>query len=167
MKIVFLTRFDPKDINNWSGTLYHMYNKLKEKHIIEIVGTEIISQLASFSKYNFQSKSFLSIDRYFEKLNKLLSERINALNCDMVFFGDLYFVPLNIDIPIVILSDMTYEQVKIHLSKTEHDAAKHAACLKFEKLMLDNTDKIIFSTECIFRFKLPPLFRTILTPPFR
>jgi len=33
MNIVFPAMLDPKDINNWSGTLYHIYHKLKKKHI--------------------------------------------------------------------------------------------------------------------------------------
>jgi len=92
MKIVFLTRFDPKSINSWSGTLYHIYHKLKEKHNVEIIGTEILRQIETFSKNNFSIKSTKKnglVVRNFEKLNRLLSERINRLNCDLMFFGDI------------------------------------------------------------------------------
>jgi len=47
MNFIFLTRFDPKDLNSWSGTLYNIYHKLKEKHTIEIIGTELLNQLVS------------------------------------------------------------------------------------------------------------------------
>ncbi len=48
MNILFLTRFDPENINNWSGTLYYMYNKLGEKHNLKIIGPEIVEQLTFF-----------------------------------------------------------------------------------------------------------------------
>lgn len=55
MNVLFLSKYDPKNIYNWSGTLYHIYHKLKEKNTIEIIGTEIIEQLNlfSFSLYHF------------------------------------------------------------------------------------------------------------------
>ena len=77
MNIVFLTRMDPKNITHWSGTLYHIYNKLKEYHTVEIAGTELINQLSLFSEYNFPPDTFIPVDRYLNKVNKLLSERIN------------------------------------------------------------------------------------------
>jgi len=42
MNILFLTRFNPRDIHIWSGTFFHIYNKLQERHNVEILGTEIL-----------------------------------------------------------------------------------------------------------------------------
>jgi len=146
MNIVFLTRHNPNNINNWSGTFYHIYKKLKEGHIVEIVGTEIINQLESFSN-NFPSNTFIPVDRYIIKLNKLLSERINNLNFDLVFLGDLLFIPLDITIPFVRLSDMTFEQVTLHHSIPDERNIK--ACIRLEKLLYENSFKIIYSSEWI------------------
>ena len=40
MNVIFLTRFNLNDINCCSGTEYHVYHKLKEKHTIEILKNE-------------------------------------------------------------------------------------------------------------------------------
>lgn len=37
MKIIFLTKYDPENINIWSGTLHYIYNKLKEEHEVEVL----------------------------------------------------------------------------------------------------------------------------------
>lgn len=58
MNIVSLTRFNLNDINDWSGTSYHIYNKLKEKNNIEIIGPEILKQLSLFQNGNFQINLF-------------------------------------------------------------------------------------------------------------
>ena len=117
MKIVFLTRYDPKDINHWSGTLYHMYHQLKKEHHVEIIGTEILCQHKLFVNRNFNRHYFLVVDRHTKNIGQLLSERINILQFDLVFFGDLLFQPLNINIPFIHFSDITFEQVNIHLRK--------------------------------------------------
>ena len=53
MNIAFLTRCDPKDVNNWSGTFYHMYHKLKERHRVYIIGTELLKQASLYQRGNF------------------------------------------------------------------------------------------------------------------
>lgn len=147
MKIVFLTRHNPNDINDWSGTLYHIYQKLKEKHTIEVIGTEIIGQLGLFSKGNFSSGTFIHSDRYINRLGRLLSEQINRLNFDLIFFGDLLLIPSDINIPIVLFSDMTYEQIKIYYIKP--DERNIESGIHLEKLMLANSFKIIYPSEWI------------------
>ena len=147
MNIVFLARFDPADINCWSGTSYYIYQKLKEKHHVEIVGPEILNQLASFKGVNFPANTFSPDDRYVKHLGRLLSERINALGCDLIFMGDLVFIPLGANVPLVLLSDMTYEQVKIHYRKS--DERNIEPCINLEKLLLNNSFRIIYSSEWI------------------
>ena len=119
MNIVFLTRHDPTNINSWSGTLYHIYHKLKENHTIEVIGTEILKQLVSFRKGNFPEDISIQNDQCFKNLGRLLSERINALEYDLVFWGDLIFIPSDINIPFFLLSDMTFEQTNIHYDKPD------------------------------------------------
>ena len=64
MNILFLTRHDTKNINLWSGTCFHMYKKLKEKHHVLVIGTEILNQVYHFSKGNFSKDYFLPVDSY-------------------------------------------------------------------------------------------------------
>jgi|SRR5690554_700935 len=132
MNIIFLTRFEPSDINNWSGTLYFIYNKLKEKNNVKVVGPEIIKQIELFSAGNFSIETFIPTDRYVKNIGVLLSERIKSFNFDLIFFGDLLFIPEHINIPYILLSDMTYEQVKIHLELPTYLGQKvkrHFSCV--------------------------------------
>ena len=71
MNIIFLSRFDPRNIHLWSGTAYHIYHKLLEKHRVAIVGPELIGQLSIFSSGNFPSDFFLYSDRYVKSLGRL------------------------------------------------------------------------------------------------
>jgi glycosyltransferase involved in cell wall biosynthesis len=147
MNILFLTRFDPKDIHKWSGTLYYAYSKLKEKHQVEVLGTEILEEVDSFFKGNFSTNTFIPIDRYIENLGRLLSERINRLDCNLIFGGDLFFHPLDVSIPFVLFSDLTYELAKVHYSKS--DERNIAPSINLEKLSLDRAFKIIYCSEWI------------------
>jgi glycosyltransferase involved in cell wall biosynthesis len=147
MNIIFLTRLNPKDINSWSGTLYHIYNKLKERHNVKIIGPELLSQLAHFAKGNFPPNTFIPVDRYVKTFGKLLSERINSLDFDLIFFGDLLFLPFEANIPFILFSDVTYEQVKIHYRKS--DDRNVEPCINLEKQLLDNSFRIIYCSEWI------------------
>jgi len=145
MNIVFLTRYYPEDINNWSGILYYVYHKLKERHRVEIIGPEILKQLSQFRAGNVSSNTFSHPYWYVNSLGRLLSERINACECDLLFFGDLLFIPTDINIPFVLLSDMTYEQVRIYYVKHEESETKHYISL--EASVLGTACKIIHSSE--------------------
>jgi len=147
MKILFLSRFNPGNIDVWSGTLFHIYYKLKEKHHVVEMGAEIIGYLKLFTMGNFHNDYFLSTDRYVERLGKLLSERINALKCDLIFFGDLIMLPLDVNIPYIHLTDLTYEQVNIHIKKSDNRDVD--TCIRLEKLLYESSFKIIYASEWI------------------
>ena len=146
MRIVLLTRYDPKDINHWSGTLYYMYQQLKKKHHIEIVGPELLEQLNLFSNVSFLKSHVLSDDRYVKTLSRLLLERISILQCDLIFFGDLFFQPLDANIPYIYLSDLIYEKVKVHIKPDLRDIDPG---IRLEKQLLDASFKIIYCSEWI------------------
>jgi glycosyltransferase involved in cell wall biosynthesis len=146
MNILFLTRHDAADINIWSGTTFHVYQKLKEKHHVKVMGTELLGQLSIFNR-NFPESFFIPADRYIKNLGRLLSERINALNYDLLFFGDLLFHPWYIDIPFVNFTDMTFEQVNIHLKKG--DERNVEPCIYLEKLIMNHSIRIIYCSEWI------------------
>lgn len=148
MNIIFLVRFDPTDMNSWSGTACYMYNKLKENHTIEIIGMGLLAQLEFSIKGNFLVNDSIITDKYIRSMNSLLSERINTLGFDLIFFGDLLFMPfLNVDIPVVYLSDMTYDQLRPHY--IQPNEKQYESCIRYEKLMLDNSFRIIYTSEWI------------------
>jgi len=142
MNILFLTRLDPKDIHSWSGTLYHMYHELRTKHHVEIMGTEILRQIEVFAWNNLISDKFIPGDRYTESVGRILSECINAVNCDVVFFGDLLFCPhLDVNKPVVSLSDMTYEQMRLYYRKPDEQHDKYF--INKERLVLNSASNVI------------------------
>jgi len=147
MDIIFLTRFDPNDIKNWSGIPCNIYHQLKKRHSIKIIGLDLLEQLTTFTKINFSANTFVAVDRYVKHFGRLLSERINALKCDLVFFGDLFFIPSDIKIPFVLFSDMTYEQAKIYYAKP--DERNIEPCINLERLLLNNAFRIIYSSEWV------------------
>ena len=148
MNIALLTRMNPNDINVWSGTIYHIYQTLKEKHNVEIIGTEILQQIDFFSKMNHTVITFPEI-KYYEKLSKLLSERINRFDFDLIFLGDVLMNPLTFNIPFVALSDINFEQRKEFFKPPCKELTE--TCLRLEKLFLDKTFRIIYTSEWIKR----------------
>ena len=148
MNIIFLTRGDPTDKKVWSGTLYHIYHKLREKHNVMIIGTEVLRQIGFFTKDNFSVIDLSTSKRYIKDINRLLNERICAKGFDLVFLGDIFFVPfLDVDIPIVYLSDTSYEQRSTHFG--EPDVRQFESCIQHERLTLEKSHKIIYSSEWI------------------
>jgi len=146
MKIGFLSRYDPKNINIWSGSLYHIFHKMMEQNQVEIIGNEILNQLSLFTRANFPSNTFIPVDRYSRSLGQLVSERIDLFEFDLLFLGDLFFNPTAINCPFVLLSDLTTrDQNQMHDAKI--DERHIASCAKLEKLSLDSAFRIIYSSE--------------------
>jgi len=147
MNIIFLTRLDPRDITAWSGTSYHIYHKLKEKHIIEVIGPEIFKQFLQFKNGNFHEIIQIPNYRYYSSLGELFSERLSTLKCDLIFFGDMLFIPFDKQIPFIHLSDMTFEQNTVYFGY--HKIEDKETYIGFEKSLLENAFRIIYSSEWI------------------
>lgn len=146
MNILFLSRFDMEDMQVWSGTAYHVYKKLQETHTLKSMGKELIPQLECYRSRNFPSGYRPTNPGSAEILCRLLSERIQAMNCDVVFFGDLFFVPyLHVEVPIVHFSDVTYEQFRNYLGVKDKD--QDAKAIELERLSLHKYSRIIYSSE--------------------
>jgi glycosyltransferase involved in cell wall biosynthesis len=147
MNILFLSNINPFDINAWSGTAYYIYNSLKKKHNIQWVGGEILLQTLFYSRNNLSQNDLeFNLVKYAPIIGKLLSERINRINCDLVFFGDNHLVSyLDIRVPIVHFSDTTY-----HLFKNYHNSHSMEQIRKaetIEKLAIEKYSALIFSSE--------------------
>ena len=148
MNVLFLSRNNPRDLHSWSGTLYYMYHELAKRYRVEIMGNEVLMQLSAFGKGSLSPNIFTPADRYSQGMNRLLSERINSTDCDVVFYGDLQFLPyLDVRMPIVSLSDMTFEQNYPHYRKANEAQDKYS--INLERLVFQNSSEIIFSSEWI------------------
>ena len=62
MNIALLTTLNPYDINNWSGTTYHLLQTLSRKHHVKVIGQNTLSQTAYYIKDNFSKRPLL--DKY-------------------------------------------------------------------------------------------------------
>ena len=57
MNIAFLTTLNPADINNWSGTTFHLFHALSRKHHVKVIGQNTLLQAAYFTKDNYIKKN--------------------------------------------------------------------------------------------------------------
>lgn len=116
MNITFLSTLNPYDINNWSGTTFHILKTLGKEHNVKVIGQNTLSQTVYFIKNNFSKKH--PLDSYAPLFGKIYAEQI--LNSDLIFFGDLYLAPfLDLNIPMVPLSDVRYHSFKDYLVQKE------------------------------------------------
>ena len=146
MNIAFLTTLNPYDINNWSGTTFHLLRALNEDHNVSVIGTYTLIQTGYYVKNNFLMRP--SLEDYSLVFGKLHSEHINRIsNCDLIFFGDLYLAPfLDVNIPIVHLSDVTYHSFKDYLNQNKSEEQIKKIEL-IERKLLIKYDAIIYSSE--------------------
>lgn len=146
MNILFLTSLNPYDISCWSGTIFHLFHALDKKHNVRVLGQNMLFQTAYYSQKNFLYNN--SFEKYSPILGKLCSEQINLLNCDLIFFGDLYLVPfLEINRPIVHLSDVNYHLFKDYLNEKDEIKIKRTESL--EKKALNKYTSIIYGSEWV------------------
>lgn len=144
MNIAFLTTLNPYDINNWSGTTFHLLQTLSKKHNVKVIGKHTLSQTAYYVKNNFSKRH--PFDNYAPLFGRFYAEQI--LGSDIIFFGDLYLAPfLDVNIPIVHLSDVTYHSFKDYLDqkKSEEQIERIEA---IERILLNEKySTIIYSSE--------------------
>lgn len=147
MNIAFLITLNPNDINSWSGTTFHVLNALKKRHNIKVIGPNMLSQVAYYSQKNFSTKG--SFNKYSSILGSLCKEQINLFpNCDLIFFGDLYLAPsLEVNIPIVHFSDVTYHSFKDYLDRKEEEENVRNVEMIEKNLLSDKYSTIIYSSE--------------------
>lgn len=144
MKIVFLSALDPFNSNVWSGTLKHIQQKLSETNELIWVGGSILEQAKAFSIFNRLKNK--NLEFYTKIFGKILTERIERIDADLIFFGDINFIPyLHTLKPIVHLSDTTYH---LHNKFIKVDNfQRNQTAVYLEQKTLDLYDSIIFSSN--------------------
>lgn len=147
MKIAFLTRYKSNDINVWSGTLFHLFQTLNVHHKVEWVGENMLEQITAYQSENFvRDNDKIDCGRYAPILGRLLSEYFGKSDYDLIFLGDLYYVPfLDVSIPIVHLSDTTFNLFKNYLGISNEERIKSAETL--EKKYLEKASVLLYSSE--------------------
>ena len=146
MHIVFLSTGDPFSIHHWSGTTNHILKALQRLHQVTIVGRGLLEQMRSFSEVCFTRPK--EVERYCQLIGALCSERIkNISDADLVFFGDLYIDAfLDIDIPVINLSDTTFTQM-IEFRQENHRAYVPSMIECERKALNQIYTKILYASE--------------------
>ena len=142
MKIGFLSSIDPFNIKNWSGTLYHITQVLGETHQIEWIGQDVINAF-----YINKILGYVSYpEKYAPLFGKVLSQKINASNYDILIVRDYYLGSfLNVKVPIVYLGDTTFHLYKDYLNNPSKAFEKIAD--QIEEKMIARADCVIYSSE--------------------
>ncbi|MDR0332468.1 MAG: glycosyltransferase family 4 protein [Dysgonamonadaceae bacterium] len=146
MNIIFLTTLNPYDINEWSGTVYQMFQALSKEHQVTVIGHTMLAQASYYAVNNFPEKR--SFEEYAPVLSRLCSEQIKrAPQCDVIVFGDLYIVPdLEVSIPIVHISDVTF-RVFQNYSTPKRSKERIKSGEKMERDAFNKYTSFIYSSE--------------------
>ncbi|MDD4440242.1 MAG: glycosyltransferase [Tissierellia bacterium] len=140
MNIAFLSSIDPFDIKNWSGTLYYITNSLMKQNSIEWIESNIVHSSSCFIKNKFYPES------YAQMYGKIISERINRYDYDIIIVRDYFFgAYLKVKVPIIYIGDSTFQLFKknIYLPSIKFEEIANDV----EKRMIDNANGIIFSSK--------------------
>ena len=142
MKIGFLSPINPFDIGSWSGTLCHITQTLSKAHRLEWIGQDVVSAF-----YTFQSsKKGLYPEKYAPLFGKIISEKVNASDYDILIVRNYYLGAfLNINIPIFYVGDTTFHLFKDYLRVPSGEY--EAAADNVERMMIKTADNVIFSSE--------------------
>lgn len=145
MRIGFLSFLNPHNINNWSGTLYFIYNSLQKDHFIEWIYTDVIDQIRQFHLLHYNKATFFYPEKYAAMIGKLLSDELKGANYDIIIARDSFFIAyLSTDIPIIYIGDTTFNLFRSCMLDSEKIAL---FADETEKRALHNSDLVIFSSE--------------------
>lgn len=147
MKIGFLSLLNPNDINQWSGTLYFIFNTLKRDHQVEWIGGDLIERARIYLlRLTGLSVSRFNLEESAEKLGALLSTQIEKEKYDVIIVLEKFFgAYLETTTPIVFIGDTTFIRFKHYFSNVTDSFL--ALSEKLDRKMLDNADLIIYSSE--------------------
>lgn len=147
MNIAFVSTINPHDINQWSGSLYYIYHTLSKNHNVILMGDDIVSNLYFEHVYNKRGGKFYP-ENYLREIGNILSDKINSTKVDIVIIRDYYFPPfLNISVPIVYISDTTFDLFKAYLGIIDNKYALLAD--KTEQILIDKCDLLVYSSNWV------------------
>ena len=143
MKIAFVSSLNPYDIRCWSGTLYHILHTLAKQHEVVWYGEDFVKGGLWHHRLSGKNEPYYP-ENYATAFSRILSVEINRGNYDLVLLRD-NFLGLSLDIPIVFVGDVTFEQFRHYLNVKEgyyRDLAEST-----EQQMLDGVDLLLYSSE--------------------
>ena len=142
MNILFLSSLNPRNINNWSGTLYYIFHSLKSKHSVHWEGENLFNQIKSLHKANNKNNTPFIPEQYAPMFGKILSKKFDKTSqYDIIIARDYYYISyFQTNIPIVYIGDTTFNLFKDYLGVTNTQFA-HIA----EKIIVLPLNWTVFS----------------------
>lgn len=146
MKIAFLSSLNPYDINNWSGTLYYIFQSLKKSHEVEWVEENIYREVYLFHQVHYgESRPFVP-EAYALLFGKLLSERLSSSRYDLIVARDYFYIAyLKVDIPLVYIGDTTFRLYNSFLKREDSDFVRLAD--ETERRAISRADVLLYSSQ--------------------
>lgn len=145
MKIAFLSSVDPNNINNWSGTLNHIYSNLKKDNEIEWIGGEELSDAFYRNKNQTNSTTFYP-EKYAKTFGEIFSEKFRKTDYDIIIAREYFYIAyLEIDIPIVYIGDTILRLYNKYLQIRDESYLQLVD--ELEKRALHNAKCILYSSN--------------------
>jgi glycosyltransferase involved in cell wall biosynthesis len=122
MKIGFASRLNPLDKRSWSGTTYYTYQQIKKNHEVEIFNykwtwrvREWLTMQKSLNRRLFKKQTAVEFLRcYARYFSKQLEKDMKERPVDVLFVSasSQFIAYLETDIPIIYMTDATFQQLQ-------------------------------------------------------
>lgn len=146
MKIGFLSLLNPNDINLWSGTPYFIFNTLKKDHLVEWVGGDLLRKVPDYRSRSGSLRYLSCPETFAKQFGATLSARLEKMDYDVLIVLEASLgAYLDTAIPIVLISDTTFNDFRSYLSNASNAFLELAE--KIERDLLDNVDLCIYSSQ--------------------
>lgn len=145
MRIAYISDTNPSDINNWSGTPFHIVSALKEQHEVVWVGGGLIKGALWHHRFLHRKERFNVLD-YISDICRIVSDTINNGNFDIAISATYSMCSeLHINIPLIAFSDLTYSLCCKYL----RDSTPYRKVLSMheEEKFLRQAGAIIYSSD--------------------
>lgn len=146
MKIGFLSLLNPNDINLWSGTPYFIFNSLKKDHQVEWVGEDLLQRVPDYRTRPESLRRLSCPEAFAKEFGATLSDRLEGMDYDVLIVLEASLgAYLDTAIPIVLISDTTFNGFRSYLSNTSDAFVELAG--RIERDLINNVDLCIYSSQ--------------------
>ncbi len=145
MRIAYISNTNPSNINNWSGTPFHIVSTLQEQHEVVWIGGGLINGALWHHRFLHKKERFNVLD-YSTDICRILSETINNGNFDIAISATYSMCSdLHINIPLVAFCDLTYSLCCKYLRNST--TYRKARSMHEEEKFLQHAGAIIYPSD--------------------
>lgn len=145
MRIAYISNTNPSNINNWSGTPFHIVSTLQEEHEVVWVGGGLINGALWHHRFLHRKDRFNVLD-YSTDICRIVSDTINNGNFDIAISATYSMCSdLHINIPLVAFCDLTYSLCCKYLRNST--TLRKARSMREEEKFLQHAGAIIYPSD--------------------